>query len=116
MFRARARAVRARAALGAPFGAGSNPSRRREGGARCGRRLCAGRGRGGRVRLSSDRRTTMPEMHFKVQWPSGATEDCYSPSWVIEEYLAVGKDYPVTDFVSRVRAALNVASDRVRQK
>src|SRR4051794_10787932 len=58
----------------------------------------------------------MPEMHFKVQWPSGATEDCYSPSWIIEDYLAVGKDYPVPDFVSRVDVALNIASDRVREK
>jgi putative flavoprotein involved in K+ transport len=58
----------------------------------------------------------MPEMHFKVQWPSGATEDCYSPSWIIEEYLAAGEEYPVTDFVERVGAALSIASDRVRQK
>jgi putative flavoprotein involved in K+ transport len=58
----------------------------------------------------------MPEMHFKVEWPSGATEDCYSPSWIIEEYLAAGADYPVSDFVERVAVALNIASDRVRQK
>ncbi len=58
----------------------------------------------------------MPEMHFKVQWPSGATEDCYSPSWIIEEYLVAGSDYPVADFVERVGVALNIASDRVRQK
>jgi putative flavoprotein involved in K+ transport len=58
----------------------------------------------------------MPEMHFKVQWPSGTTEDCYSPSWIIEEYLDVGRDYPVGDFVERVAVALNIASDRVRQK
>ena len=58
----------------------------------------------------------MPEMHFKVQWPGGATEDCYSPSWIIEEYLTVGTDYPVADFVERVGVALNIASDRVRDK
>jgi putative flavoprotein involved in K+ transport len=58
----------------------------------------------------------MPEMHFKVQWPSGTTEDCYSPSWIIEEYLRVGEAYPVGDFVERVGVALNIASDRVRQK
>src|SRR5689334_18355826 len=58
----------------------------------------------------------MPEMHFKVQWPSGRVEDCYSPSWIIEEYLSAGSDYPVPDFVERVGVALNIASDRVRQK
>jgi putative flavoprotein involved in K+ transport len=58
----------------------------------------------------------MPEMHFKVQWPNGKTEDCYSPSWIIEEYIAVGKDYVVTEFVEKVGVALNIASDRVRQK
>lgn len=58
----------------------------------------------------------MPEMHFKVQWPNGTTEECYSPSWIIEEYLRVGSDYAVTDFVERVATALNIASDRVRQK
>jgi putative flavoprotein involved in K+ transport len=58
----------------------------------------------------------MPEMHFRVQWPNGTTEDCYSPSWIIEEHLDVGGDYPVNDFVERVGVALNIASDRVRQK
>ncbi|HWO14618.1 MAG TPA: MSMEG_0570 family nitrogen starvation response protein, partial [Polyangiaceae bacterium] len=58
----------------------------------------------------------MPEMHFKVQWPNGHVEDCYSPSWIIEEYLTVGDDYSVGDFVERVGVALNIASDRVRQK
>lgn len=58
----------------------------------------------------------MPEMHFKVEWPNGAIEDCYSPSWIIEEYLAVGQDYPVSDFVERVGVALEIASERVRQK
>jgi putative flavoprotein involved in K+ transport len=60
--------------------------------------------------------TNMPEMHFKVEWPNGKAEDCYSPSWIIEEHLAVGQDYAVVDFVGRVGVALNIASDRVRQK
>jgi putative flavoprotein involved in K+ transport len=55
-------------------------------------------------------------MHFKVEWPNGTIEDCYSPSWVIEEHLAVGRDYSVAEFVERVGVALNIASDRVRQK
>src|SRR5882672_9681883 len=55
----------------------------------------------------------MPEMHFKVKWPSGRVEDCYSPSYIIEEHLNEGGEYEVDDFVSRVRAALNIASERV---
>ena len=58
----------------------------------------------------------MPEMHFKVQWPNGTTEDCYSPSWVIEEHLSAGSNYSVSGFVERTSLALNIASDRVRQK
>jgi len=58
----------------------------------------------------------MPEMHFQIRWPNGSTEECYSPSWVIEEHLAVGSDYPVSEFVARASVALNIASDRVRQK
>ena len=55
----------------------------------------------------------MPEMHFKVKWPSGHVEDCYSPSYIIEEHLSEGADYEVDDFVARVRTALNIASERV---
>lgn len=55
----------------------------------------------------------MPEMHFRVRWPNGQVDECYSPSYVIEEHLSVGQEYTVEDFVSRVRAALRVASERV---
>jgi len=55
----------------------------------------------------------MPEMHFKIEWPTGRVEDCYSPSYIIEEYLAEGAAYGVGDFVERVRTALNIASERV---
>lgn len=58
----------------------------------------------------------MPEMHFSVRWPDNSTSDCYSPSLVIKEYLEVGQSYSVPDFVARSRTALNVASERVRQK
>lgn len=58
----------------------------------------------------------MPEMHFTVRWPSGATSECYSPSYVIEDYLRVGQSYSVTDFVERARTALNIASERVRER
>lgn len=55
----------------------------------------------------------MPEMHFKVKWPSGHVDDCYSPSYIVEEYLQEGSEYGVSDFVERVRTALSIASERV---
>ena len=58
----------------------------------------------------------MPEMHFHVEWPNGRVERCYSPSYVIEEHLTVGAAYPVEEFVSRAREALEIASERVRAK
>lgn len=58
----------------------------------------------------------MPEMHFRVKWPSGHVEDCYSPSYVVEEYLSEGSSYDVGQFVERVRQALHIASDRVMAK
>jgi len=58
----------------------------------------------------------MPEMLFQIRWPDGVTEQCYSPSLVIKDHLAVGEAYPLADFVSRSRTALTIASDRVREK
>ena len=58
----------------------------------------------------------MPEMHFRVRWPNGATFECYSPSYVIEEYLSEGQAYAVPDFVERSRQALNIAAERVRER
>lgn len=55
----------------------------------------------------------MPEMHFRVKWPSGHEEDCYSPSYIVEEHLDEGAQYDVQEFVSRVRTALSIASERV---
>jgi uncharacterized repeat protein (TIGR04042 family) len=58
----------------------------------------------------------MPEMHFSVRWPDDTTSDCYSPSLVVKEYLEVGKSYSVAEFVDRSRTALNIGSERVREK
>ncbi|HYQ43958.1 MAG TPA: MSMEG_0569 family flavin-dependent oxidoreductase [Polyangiaceae bacterium] len=58
----------------------------------------------------------MPEMHFRVRFPNGATVDCYSPSYVISDYLSEGQRYAVPDFLERARTALNVASERVRER
>jgi uncharacterized repeat protein (TIGR04042 family) len=58
----------------------------------------------------------MPEMHFRIRWPDGRSETCYSPSLVIKDYFAVGTTYALTDFLERSRTALNIASERVRAK
>jgi uncharacterized repeat protein (TIGR04042 family) len=58
----------------------------------------------------------MPEMRFRVSWPDGTSETCYSPSLVIKDYFVVGKSYSLDDFLTRSRAALKIASDRVQAK
>ena len=58
----------------------------------------------------------MPEMHFSIEWPDGAQDNCYSPSYVIEEHLAVGEAYEILDFLKRVTLALQTASERVRSR
>jgi uncharacterized repeat protein (TIGR04042 family) len=58
----------------------------------------------------------MPVMHFRIQWPDRSEANCYSPSQVVSDYFTSGKDYPLDDFVSRAREALNIASERVRAK
>lgn len=58
----------------------------------------------------------MPEMIFQIAWPDGSTEQCYSPSLVIKDFFAIGETYAVPDFLQRSRAALTIASDRVREK
>lgn len=58
----------------------------------------------------------MPEVHFLVRWPDRSATRCYSPSSTIKEAFEVGFPYPVADFVTRSRAALQLASARVAQK
>ena len=58
----------------------------------------------------------MPEMHFFIRWPDGVPENCYSPSLIIKDYFSPGESYQVADFLERSRAALTIASDRVREK
>lgn len=58
----------------------------------------------------------MPEIHFKVQWPDGKQENCYSPSLVVKDYFSPGEAYSVTEFLSRSRESLQIASDRVQAK
>ena len=58
----------------------------------------------------------MPEMRFRVLWPDGARDSCYSPSLVIKDYLVPGRRYPLDGFVAAAREALGVASDRVKAR
>jgi uncharacterized repeat protein (TIGR04042 family) len=58
----------------------------------------------------------MPEMTFHIRWPDGTTEQCYSPSLVIKEFLSIGETYPMLEFLRRSHAALTIASDRVKEK
>ena len=58
----------------------------------------------------------MPEMHFCIRWPDGTEEVCYSPSRVVRLHFDAGESYALDDFLARSRAALTVASDRVRAK
>ena len=58
----------------------------------------------------------MPEVIFRILWPDGTEEDCYSPSTVIRDHLTAGHCYPVHDFHSRTRLALDLAAKRVEAK
>lgn len=58
----------------------------------------------------------MPVMHFQVRWPDQSEHWCYSPSVVVQDFLAVGQTYPMDEFLARTREALNIASERVRAK
>jgi uncharacterized repeat protein (TIGR04042 family) len=58
----------------------------------------------------------MPAMHFNLRWPDATVSRCYSPSLVIKDYFAPGTRYPLPQFMTQIRIALNIASERVREK
>jgi uncharacterized repeat protein (TIGR04042 family) len=58
----------------------------------------------------------MPEIRFQIEWPDGTQATCYSPSLVVKDYFSPNQEYPLADFVSRSRTALQIASDRVQAK
>lgn len=58
----------------------------------------------------------MPEVRFRIRWPDGAEEECYSPSTAVSAFFAAGEDYALTDFLARARAALHAASARVEAR
>ena len=55
-------------------------------------------------------------MHFHVRWPDASETRCYSPSLVVQDFLAPGERYALEDFLQRTRDALGIASERVRAK
>ena len=56
----------------------------------------------------------MPEINYKIQWPDGSQQNCYSPSLVIKQYFNPGETYELAEFIAKSRTALNIASDRVK--
>ena len=58
----------------------------------------------------------MPSVTFSVVWPDGETEQYYSPSTIIHEFVKVNSIYSQQEFAERINAALNAASDRVVAK
>ncbi|NEO69423.1 MSMEG_0570 family nitrogen starvation response protein [Moorena sp. SIO3H5] len=56
----------------------------------------------------------MPETNFKIEWPDGEQELCYSPSLVVKKYFNADQDYSLSEFVALSRTALNDGSDRVK--
>lgn len=55
----------------------------------------------------------MPETWFRIRWPDGVEEACYSPSTVVRDYLRAGDSYAIDDFARRCQTALDLAARRV---
>lgn len=58
----------------------------------------------------------MPEINFKIRWPDGKEEVCYSPSLIVKKYFEPGETYSITEFLAKSRESLTIASDRVQAK
>ncbi|MBO9477917.1 MSMEG_0570 family nitrogen starvation response protein [Shimia sp. R11_0] len=58
----------------------------------------------------------MPETRFTIRWPDAQIEECYSPSTVVRDFLTADTTYPLEEFVTRCRIALEKASTRVEAK
>lgn len=58
----------------------------------------------------------MPSVNFHVRWPDGQSATYYSPSTIVYEHFTAGVLYSQEEFASRVRAALDEASERVYKK
>jgi uncharacterized repeat protein (TIGR04042 family) len=58
----------------------------------------------------------MPALHYTVRWPDAQEICCYSPSLVIQDVLTTSTDYPMAEFMQRVRQATAIANERVHAK
>ena len=58
----------------------------------------------------------MPETLFKVRWPDGGVETCYSPSTIIRDFYEIGRVYTLPEFLAASRSGLRAASERVRMR
>ncbi len=58
----------------------------------------------------------MPEIRFRIRWPDGTPETCYSPSLVVKDFFSPGETYSLAEFLKLSRTALKIASDRVQAK
>lgn len=58
----------------------------------------------------------MPETTFRIRWPDGEVEDCYSPSTIVTQHLSSATDYPLAEFHARATRALESANARVRAR
>jgi len=56
----------------------------------------------------------MPDLTFRIKWPDGGEERCYSPSSIVTNYFTEGRAYPLKDFMTLCEAAFGAASERVR--
>jgi uncharacterized repeat protein (TIGR04042 family) len=55
-------------------------------------------------------------MYFRVRWPDGEVESCYSPSTIIGQSLSAGESYRLAEFLVRSSEGLSRASARVQAK
>lgn len=58
----------------------------------------------------------MPELRFRIRWPDGSEDECYSPSTVVREHLSAGDTHPLATFLAISEAALGAASRRVEAR
>ena len=58
----------------------------------------------------------MPAVSFVLRWPDGVEQRCTSPSTVIHAHLEAGMCFTVGELVDRTAAALDAASERVRER
>lgn len=56
----------------------------------------------------------MPDLTFRIRWPNGDEEACYSPSSIIRNFFQEGEAYPLDEFVDLIEKAFEAASERVR--